>query len=93
MKFYYFLCHVDSKIVVFFLRLKNIKLVSFYLWYYILKTLVVKNNKMISLTSEIKVGVFAREFLGLKGYLTNKLLIDLLLLKRQDTVLCDYNLL
>ena len=49
---------------------------------------------MISLTSEIKVGVFAREFLGLKGYLTNKLLIDLLLLLiRQGTVLCDYNLL
>ena len=45
------------------------------------------------MTSEIKVGVFAREFLGLKGYLTNKLLIDLLLLIRQGTVLCDYNLL
>ena len=46
------------------------------------------------MTSEIKVGVFAREFLGLKGYLTNKLLIDLLLLLiRQGTVLCDYNLL
>ena len=48
---------------------------------------------MISLTNEIKVGVFAREFLGLKDYLTNKLLIDLLLLKRQDTILCDCNLL